>query len=511
MKNINHSKNIKINLYIRYSYYFIQFFSGFFLIPFYLNNFSIKLYGVWILISSICGFLMLMDPSSNHLIVQQISEKIKKFGYTKVNEIILPSILNAILISFLIILVGNYFIFPIIISIINTEFNNNEISLIVKFVITNISLMILINTFTGFFEGLQKSKSFGPVILLGLILKIVIVIFLIEKNYGIKSIAISELITNTIVLLYLIILFFFKYNNFLFNYKIHFTDYSKFSKKYIHNYGGRFSKIFIMGGLDSLLISKFIGLDMVTVVNLAQKIPLQVQALIGLFFTSSRSSITYLLSGKKSIYNDKVIVNLVNTIIILTIFLFFFLFDVLNPFLRIWVSQNIFLNEFLIILIILIMILRIYISSIQSLLFSKGNIKFVNNIQITHSIILVPLIITFSFIYNLEGLLMTYFLINLIFVAPICTNKLFQTLKNRNTNLIKEYRDCVKIILGLTITIITYKYLFEQMSINIDTWASLFLVCIIKVSIFILFLIFIKKDLRIFLLNKFFINKRKYK
>ena len=78
---------------------------------------------------------MLMDPSSNHLIVQQISEKIKKFGYTKVNEIILPSILNAILISFLIILVGNYFIFPIIISIINTEFNNNEISLIVKFVI----------------------------------------------------------------------------------------------------------------------------------------------------------------------------------------------------------------------------------------------------------------------------------------------------------------------------------------------------------------------------------------
>jgi hypothetical protein len=266
-----------------------------------------------------------------------------------------------------------------------------------------------------------------------------------------------------------------------------------------------------MGGLDSLLISKFIGLDMVTVVNLAQKIPLQVQALIGLFFTSSRSSITYLLSGKKSIYNDKVIVNLVNTIIILTIFLFFFLFDVLNPFLRIWVSQNIFLNEFLIILIILIMILRIYISSIQSLLFSKGNIKFVNNIQITHSIILVPLIITFSFIYNLEGLLMTYFLINLIFVAPICTNKLFQTLKNRNTNLIKEYRDCVKIILGLTITIITYKYLFEQMSINIDTWASLFLVCIIKVSIFILFLIFIKKDLRIFLLNKFFINKRKYK
>ena len=63
------------------------------------------------------------------------------------------------------------------------------------------------------------------------------------------------------------------------------------------------------------------------------------------------------------------------------------------------VSTHLLLAEMVIILIILIMILRIYISSIQSLLFSKGNIKFVNNIQITHSIILVPLIITFSFCY----------------------------------------------------------------------------------------------------------------
>lgn len=511
MKNINHSKNIKINLYIRYSYYFIQFFSGFFLIPFYLNNFSIKLYGVWILISSICAFLMLMDPSSSHLIVQQISEKIKKFGYRKVNEIILPSILNAILISFFVILAGNYFLFPILTNIISLEFHNNEINFIMKFVIANISLIILINTFTGFFEGLQKSQSFGPIILLGLILKIILVIFFINKNYGIKSIILSEFISNILILFYLIILFLFRYKNLLIDYKINLTDYLRFSKKYVHNYGGRFSKIFIMGGLDSVLISKFVGLDMVTILNLAQKIPSQIQALIGLFFTSSRSSISYLLVGKKSTNNDKLIINLVNAIIIINIFLFFLLFDVLNPFLRIWISQNIFLNDFLIILIILIMILRIYISSIQSLLFSKGNIRFVNNIQISHSLILIPLIIIFSFLYKLEGLLVTYLIINFIYIAPICTKKLFQTFKNKNVYLIKEYMDYIKIVCGLIITTIIYKYLFKQISLEIDTWLSLFFICTIKVLIFIIFLIFIKKDLRIFLLNKFSINKKIYK
>ena len=65
------------------------------------------------------------------------------------------------------------------------------------------------------------------------------------------------------------------------------------------------------------------------------------------------------------------------------------------------------------------MILKIYISSIQSLLFSKGNIRFVNNIQISHSLILIPLIIIFSFLYKLEGLLVTYLIINFIYIAPI--------------------------------------------------------------------------------------------
>ena len=154
------------------------------------------------------------------------------------------------------------------------------------------------------------------------------------------------------------------------------------------------------------------------------------------------------------------------------------------------------------------MILRIYISSIQSLLFSKGNIKFVNNIQILHSIILIPSIIIFSFLYKLDGLLMTYLIINLICVAPICTNKLFETLKNKSIDLSKEYFDYLKIIFGLTITIIIYKYLFDKISFEIDSWLNLFILCIIKFLIFIIFLISIKKDFRIFLLNKLLINKK---
>lgn len=509
MKNIDHKKNVKNNLFIRYSYYFIQFFSGFFLIPFYLNNFSIKLFGVWLVISSISSFLLLTDPSSSNLIVQQISEKIKKKGFRGLNKIILPSIFNSLIIFILILMLGNYFLYPIFINIIEPEFHNSEIDLIFKFAVINIALMIMISTFTGFYEGIQKSQNFGPILIFGLILKIVLVIFFIEKNYGIKSIIISDVVTNLIVLAYLIFLFIIKFKNYLIFNKFNLSDYFMFSKKYIHNYGGRFSKIFIFGGLNNIIISKFIGLDMVTVFNLAQKIPKHIESLVGLFFTSTRSSMSYILTGKKSISNNKLIISLIEITIFINFFFLFILFDILNPFLKIWISEDIHLNELLIFYIILIMTLRIYISSIQSIIFNKGNIKFVNNIQIFHSIILIPTIIFCSYIYKLEGLLLSYLIINLIVIAPVCTYKIIQILKIDKNYLFVKYIGFCKVILMLLLTTIAYKYLFESISFKIDTWLNLILLCIFKIFIFSIIILFTNQELRTILYNKYLIYKNK--
>ena len=122
-----------------------------------------------------------MDPSSSNLIVQQISERIKKNGYIGLNKIILPSIFNSIIISILILVLGKYFLYPILINIIEPGFHNTEIDLIFKFAVINISLMVMVSTFTGFYEGLQKSQDFGPILIFGLIFKIVLVIFLLKK------------------------------------------------------------------------------------------------------------------------------------------------------------------------------------------------------------------------------------------------------------------------------------------------------------------------------------------
>ncbi len=509
VSKLNLVQNVKNNLYIRYLYYFIQFFSGFFLIPFYLNNFSIKLFGVWLVISSISGFLLLMDPSSSNLIVQQISERIKKNGYRGLNKIILPSIFNSIIISILILIIGKYFLYPILINIIEPGFHNTEIDLIFRFAVINISLMVMVSTFTGFYEGLQKSQDFGPILIFGLIFKIVLVIFFIEKNYGIKSIVISDIIANLIVLAYLILLFIIKYKNYLFNNKLILSDYYIYSKKYIHNYGGRFSKIFISGGLDNLIISKFIGLDMVTIFNLAQKLPKHIESLVGLFFTSSRSSMTYLLTGKKSISNNKLIISLIEIIIFINFFFLFILFDVLNPFLKIWISEDIYLNEQLIFYIIFIMALRIYISSIQSIIFNKGNIKYVNNIQIFHSLILIPTIILCSSIYKFEGLLLSYLIVNLIIIAPACTIKIFKIIKNDKKNLFSKYKSLSKTILILGLSSIAYKYLFELISFKIDTWFNLILLCIIKIFIFSVLILLIKQEFRNYFFNKCLIFKNK--
>ena len=63
---------------------------------------------------------------------------------------------------------------------------------------------------------------------------------------------------------------------------------------------------------------------MVTIFNLAQKLPKHIESLVGLFFTSSRSSMTYLLTGKKSISNNKLIISLIEIIIFINFFFFLF-------------------------------------------------------------------------------------------------------------------------------------------------------------------------------------------
>ena len=155
------------------------------------------------------------------------------------------------------------------------------------------------------------------------------------------------------------------------------------------------------------------------------------------------------------------------------------------------------------------MALRIYISSIQSIIFNKGNIKYVNNIQIFHSLILIPTIILCSSIYKLEGLLLSYLIVNLIIIAPACTIKIFKIIKYDKKNLFSKYIGLCKTILILGLSSIAYKYLFELISFKIDTWFNLILLCIIKIFIFSVLILLIKQEFRNYFFNKYLIFKNK--
>ena len=74
-------------------------------------------------------------------------------------------------------------------------------------------------------------------------------------------------------------------------------------------------------------------------------------------------------------------------------------------------------------IIVMISSMRILNFSIESILFNNNKIKFINNIRIVQSLILIPLLFIFTFYYKLYGLLTSYLICQLI-IFPFLFNKI---------------------------------------------------------------------------------------
>jgi len=492
-------KNLKSNITFRLSYVLIQFFSSFFLIPFYLENFSLEVYGIWILASSISGWLLLIDPSSNHLIVQQISKNVSKT--TKINNIISASIINSLVISLFIIIIGNYFLIPLISFFLNSDELIYPFYNILQLSIINIALLVIINCLTGIFEGMLKIKKFSNYLLIFLIIKILLIIILVKNNIGIQSIIIAEICINILAIIYLIFNLFNRYIFLKTIFKLKFSNYKKFSKLFAYNYGGRLSKVFTSGGFNPFLIGKFVNIELIAVFNLTETLPKKIENISGLLSTSARSSMAYVLNKKPKKFQSKLISTTAYFSIIVSIYIYFLLYDTIQPFLKLWLSNKVILDQSFITLIVMISSMRILNFSIESILFNNNQIKFVNNIRIVQSLILIPLLFIFTFYYQLYGLLISYLICQLIVFPLLFSKIIFHFEYNRELKFFLF--KIIFLILSIFTFSIFYKFIFFNINFQINDWQNLIFVLLMKSTYYLFALFLIDRNLKINLIKLF--------
>ena len=513
--NINIKKNLKNSLIFKYLNFTLILISGFALIPFYLKNFSLELYGIWILISAITTGLMLIDPGSVNLLIQQIAKKIGKKNNSNLSEIILSALLNTIIITSIIFLIGMIFGNLLVIWIVDSTFITNEIKTTFKYAIYALTITLLGQTLYGTLEGFQKTFFSGLIVFLSTSIKIISVILLINLNFGIKSLPLSDLISSLfsfiVFTLYILInfKFFFKKLNLRFN------EYKRYTYLFLYGYMGRLSKIFTSGNIDHLIIGKMIGLENVSMYYFAQTLPKKLESLIGVLFLSARPSLAYISGNSSKKKFSKLKLRLIYLISLLVIFSVYILNDIINPFLKLWLNKDVHLSFYIVLLIVILTAQRMLTNFFSIILFSDGKIKQISKLQVIYSIVLIPFLIVSVKFYGLLGLLIAHIAILFLSLTLFLSIMLLKDMFHIKLYIQFLLKEIIFLILTAISSLIIYNIILQFINIQTISWQIFIVLLLIKFFLFLFILFIMSKNFRneflYFLKKKEFISLNKWK
>ena len=489
-------KDTYTNIVLKYSYALINIFSSFYLINLYLNNFDIKIYGSWIIIIGIISWFNIIDPGNSNLIIQKISSN--KLNNQHNREV---AILNSFVISSIILILGVSCSKILIDQYFDNTIDNEELILIFRISIVSLSLMVISFSFLSILEGSFKNLIGGIILNTYIILKVILIIYLVNKGFGIKSIAISDLIASFCCLISAVITYFFVQKKINF-FKISSFYYFSYTKLLLINFSSKLAKV-ISKNIDIILIGKLISIEFTTIYYLLTILPKYTEGLIGLLFSALRA----LIGSINKKYNKKKLKNIykvseLNIVWIMGIYVCLLL-NFNEFFVNIWTHQNINDQNNISFYITLIVAIKIISNFNQTIVYNFGKIKESNFIDLLYIIILIPtLYISLAFI-NLKTFFLFFIFIECIFHFYRFRRIIHKYLLLDNFNYI--YKDLL-IILFFNI-IIYFSYLI--FNISIKSWIELIFLITITIVVYFVILFLLSSNFRkqLYLIKNIQINK----
>ncbi|MCX5699838.1 MAG: oligosaccharide flippase family protein [Candidatus Omnitrophica bacterium] len=260
------------NVFFSWAYYLISLLCGIFLMPFMVHRLGDTVYGIWILILSLAGYMGLFDLGIRSSIVKYVAELHANNKQNKLNELINTSLFTYGFIGFLIlgitIIVSIYFsrFFQINASFIN------ESRLVLLLVGLNVAISLPLAVFGSIIWGLQRHDIFSAIEILVLIIRTVLIIIFILLGFKLVALAIITLVTN-IFGNCLRIYYAFRINPGL---RINHKLFNRITLKLIFNYA---FFVFLIGistriisYTDSIVIGIFMSVAMITYYSIALKL-----------------------------------------------------------------------------------------------------------------------------------------------------------------------------------------------------------------------------------------------
>lgn len=244
--------------------------NGILIVPLYLHYINGTLYGAWLATGNIMMWLTIADPGVGDVLLQKIGNALAKDDRKEIGLAIASGSVISIIVFTAILalgLGGSYYVGEIINY---TEKDAHALIICFQIALIGTCLSLLANTTNNILLGFQKTKEFGFYSTMITLLSMAVTILLLVLDYGLYAIAYTYLIRGAVLIIYSVTHCY----QVLHKYKIPYQLSRKYTgglfKIFIYTFGG---KVFtaVSGNIDLIIISRFIGPQSVTILELSRR------------------------------------------------------------------------------------------------------------------------------------------------------------------------------------------------------------------------------------------------
>ena len=426
----------------------IKIFKILLLIPFVISYTSSELYGLYLSLVSIIGLLGLVDLGSGMYIIKELAKE----GSKKTRIRIFASVSNLIILNTLLIFFVGIIIYPIMLDL-SPEFE------IVKSLFAILLIIKLISNFSSIPTSIQiSSQRMGFVNLIKIFLvpiEILLVIFFLDNDYGIFSLAYGELI---IAIIYLIIIAISTKDLFqLYRFKIYKSDFIKSIKYSFSYYLVKLSQIGL-SNLDNILILYFLGAKYVTIYVITLKLPI----LFSREVSGKISTNLFPAISSLNIKNDlkklrSIMLRLIKFSIRMSLLISIIIFIINKSFVEIWVGLDNFGGYELNFIFSCILAVEFFYFALDPFVLSHGNIsKFakISLIELILNIVISVIGVSYLGLIGIAlGSLISKFSTSLLFMIFETLNILKIKIKNISSLVLNTF---IRFVFGLPLYLLVF-------------------------------------------------------
>jgi O-antigen/teichoic acid export membrane protein len=192
--------NIQIirNIFVNWGTYFLGTFIGFIMMPFLIKSLGDDIYGIWILIISMTGYLGILDLGINATTIKYTAEYLQKEDINELNKMGSTIFTVYFVLGFLAIILAVIFATQFL-PYFNVKTEVISQAKIVTIVVgINIGLTLPLSFFSGFIRGMQRYDVVSIFSIIILIYRTVLIIVFLKAGFGIVALSLIHLSSTVI-------------------------------------------------------------------------------------------------------------------------------------------------------------------------------------------------------------------------------------------------------------------------------------------------------------------------